>query len=55
VLKGSILFMADLIRALPIAHSIDFLATSSYGAATESTALCASSRISMTPSRIKMY
>ena len=36
VLKGSILFMADLIRALPIANSIDFLATSSYGAATES-------------------
>ena len=36
VLKGSILFMSDLIRALPIANSIDFLATSSYGAATES-------------------
>jgi hypoxanthine phosphoribosyltransferase len=36
VLKGSVLFMADLIRALPIAHAIDFLATSSYGAATES-------------------
>ena len=32
VLKGSIVFMADLIRAIPIPHEIDFMATSSYGA-----------------------
>jgi hypoxanthine phosphoribosyltransferase len=36
VLKGSIIFMADLIRALPIPHEIDFMATSSYGAAARS-------------------
>jgi hypoxanthine phosphoribosyltransferase len=31
VLKGSIVFMADLIRAITIRHEIDFMATSSYG------------------------
>jgi hypoxanthine phosphoribosyltransferase len=31
VLKGRIVFMADLIRAISIPHEIDFLATSSYG------------------------
>lgn len=31
VLKGSIIFMADLIRAIRIPHEIDFMATSSYG------------------------
>jgi hypoxanthine phosphoribosyltransferase len=31
VLKGSIVFMADLIRAITVPHEIDFLATSSYG------------------------
>lgn len=36
VLKGSVLFMADLMRELTVPHAIDFLATSSYGAATES-------------------
>lgn len=36
VLKGSIVFMADLIRAIPIAHEIDFMATSSYGASARS-------------------
>ena len=36
VLKGSVVFLADLIRALSIPHTIDFMATSSYGAATES-------------------
>ncbi|NOX61933.1 MAG: hypoxanthine phosphoribosyltransferase [Chloroflexi bacterium] len=35
VLKGSIVFMADLIRQLTVPHAIDFMATSSYGAATE--------------------
>jgi hypoxanthine phosphoribosyltransferase len=37
VLKGSIIFVADLIRAIPIPHEIDFMATSSYGAAATST------------------
>lgn len=36
VLKGSILFMADLMRALRIRHAIDFMATSSYGRSTQS-------------------
>lgn len=37
VLKGSIVFMADLIRAIDLPHEIDFMATSSYGAGTQST------------------
>jgi len=32
VLKGSLVFMADLMRAITIPHAIDFMATSSYGA-----------------------
>lgn len=32
VLKGSIVFMADLVRAIKVPHAIDFMATSSYGA-----------------------
>lgn len=36
VLKGSIIFMADLIRAITIPHEIDFMATSSYGAGVSS-------------------
>lgn len=36
VLKGSIIFMADLIRSITIPHEIDFMATSSYGAGTSS-------------------
>ena len=36
VLKGSIIFMADLIRAITSPHEIDFMATSSYGAGTSS-------------------
>jgi hypoxanthine phosphoribosyltransferase len=36
VLKGSIIFMADLIRAINIPHEIDFMATSSYGSGTKS-------------------
>lgn len=36
VLKGSVLFLADLMRAISIPHEIDFLATSSYGASTNS-------------------
>ena len=37
VLKGSIVFMADLIRTISVPHAIDFMATSSYGAGMEST------------------
>jgi hypoxanthine phosphoribosyltransferase len=36
VLKGSVVFLTDLMRAMSIPHAIDFMATSSYGAATES-------------------
>jgi hypoxanthine phosphoribosyltransferase len=36
VLKGSIVFMADLIRSITIPHEIDFMATSSYGAGVSS-------------------
>lgn len=39
VLKGSIIFMADLIRAITIPHEIDFMATSSYGAGTSSSGI----------------
>lgn len=37
VLKGVILFFADMIRATPIRSQIDLMAVSSYGAGTEST------------------
>lgn len=36
VLKGSVVFLADLIRTITIPHRIDFMATSSYGASTQS-------------------
>jgi hypoxanthine phosphoribosyltransferase len=36
VLKGCMMFMVDLARAIPIALAIDFIATSSYGQSTES-------------------
>lgn len=36
VLKGSVLFMSDLMRHISVPHSIDFMATSSYGHAFES-------------------
>ncbi len=39
VLKGSVVFLADLMRQITIPHSIDFMATSSYGAATESSGI----------------
>jgi len=32
VLKGSVLFLSDLIRRITVPHAIDFMATSSYGA-----------------------
>ena len=37
VLKGSVVFMADLMRAIDIPMQIDFMSVSSYGAGTEST------------------
>ena len=37
VLKGSVVFMADLMRSISIPAKIDFMATSSYGAGTTST------------------
>lgn len=36
VLKGSVIFMADLMRAITIPHEVDFMATSSYGSGTSS-------------------
>ncbi len=36
VLKGSVVFMADLMRAIDIPCTIDFMVVSSYGAGTES-------------------
>src|SRR6476619_3705747 len=36
VLKGCVMFMVDLARAIPIPLALDFIATSSYGHSTES-------------------
>ena len=36
VLKGSVIFMADLMRAVTIPCNIDFMAVSSYGSGTKS-------------------
>lgn len=36
VLKGSVLFLTDLMRQVSVPHSIDFMATSSYGNALDS-------------------
>ena len=35
VLKGAVVLMADLSRALTVPHEVDFIATSSYGSASE--------------------
>ncbi len=37
VLKGSLVFLADLLRTIPLSVSYDFVAISSYGAETQST------------------
>lgn len=37
VLKGAFVFLADLTRHLDFPHEVDFMATSSYGTATETT------------------
>ena len=39
VLKGSVVFMADLMRAIEIPCSIDFMVVSSYGSSTESSGI----------------
>jgi hypoxanthine phosphoribosyltransferase len=39
VLKGAFVFLADLVRAIPIPHEIDFMAVSSYGASTRSSGI----------------
>ena len=39
VLKGSVVFMADLMRAIDIPCSIDFMVVSSYGSSTESSGI----------------
>jgi hypoxanthine phosphoribosyltransferase len=39
VLKGSVLFLSDLMRRISVPHAIDFMATSSYGASTESSGI----------------
>ena len=36
ILKGSVIFMADLMRAIDLPCNIDFMAVSSYGNSTES-------------------
>jgi hypoxanthine phosphoribosyltransferase len=36
VLKGSVLFLADLMRHITVPHAVDFMATSSYGSGVES-------------------
>jgi len=39
VLKGSVLFLSDLMRHITIPHAVVFMATSSYGASTESSGI----------------
>ncbi len=39
VLKGSVLFLSDLMRHVTVPHAVDFMATSSYGASTESSGI----------------
>jgi hypoxanthine phosphoribosyltransferase len=39
VLKGSVMFLADLMRALTVSHAIDFMATSSYADSSESSGI----------------
>ena len=36
VLKGSVVFLSDLMRCIEVPHAIDFMATSSYGSGMES-------------------
>jgi len=51
ILKGGMMFLADLMREIEIPLDIDFMAISSYGDATESTGVCGSSWTWPPPSR----
>ena len=51
VLKGAVLFLADLMRSLSVPCEIDFMAVSSYGSQTDSSELCGSSRTLMRRSK----
>ena len=46
VLKGAVFFLADLMRHLDVPCEVDFMAVSSYGSSTDSSASCGSSRTS---------
>ncbi len=39
VLKGALMFIADLVRAIPLPLQVDFMAVSSYGSATRSSGI----------------
>ena len=52
VLKGAMLFMSDLCRAIALPVDVDFMAVSSYGSATKTSGWCASSRTSTPSSRV---
>src|SRR4051794_24025404 len=39
VLKGAFVFMADLVRAIPLPVEVDFMACSSYGSATRTSGI----------------
>ena len=54
VLKGGFMFMADLVRAMSAHVTLDFMAVSSYGKGTKSSARCGSSRTSTAVSRAGM-
>ena len=41
VLKGAVMFVTDLARALPVPTQLEFMAVSSYGSATSSSGWCA--------------
>ena len=42
VLKGAFMFMSDLARAIDLPVEVDFMAVSSYGAATQTAGWCGS-------------
>ena len=52
VLNGAFIFMADLVRAIPLPLTMDFIAISSYGNALKSSGRWSSSRTSGFPSTV---
>ena len=52
VLRGAVVFMGDLMRAIDAPLAIDFMAVSSYGDGAKSRASCASSRTWTWTSRV---